>query len=540
MATETKPERAAFVRESTIGLTRQGLSPKGRLHWNLIAAELMQAAARRSEGEFAASGPFVARTSPHTGRSPNDKFVVKESSSAGDVDWGKVNQPFSEENYRKLLADVRDYLNERDELFVQDLYCGADPAYRLSVRYVSPNAWHMAFVRNMFIRPDLTELATFDPNFTVLHAPEFQADPARHGTRTGTFIVLNIAERTILIGGTRYAGELKKSMFTVMNYLLPKQGVLSMHCSANIGPKGDTALFFGLSGTGKTTLSADPERSLIGDDEHGWSDEGVFNFEGGCYAKVINLSADTEPDIYRTTQMFGTILENVVLDPATRQVKFEDQSITENTRASYPLNYIPNFVADGRGGHPRNVIFLTADAFGVLPPIARLTPAQAMYYFLSGYTAKVAGTERGVTEPQATFSACFGAVFLVWHPTKYAEMLGRLLREHGSSVWLVNTGWSGGPYGVGKRMKLPYTRAMVKAALSGAVDPATLRTDPIFGLSVPTAVPGVPSEVLNPRGTWPDGAAYDEQAKKLAGMFRANFARFGQTAEEIREAGPKG
>ena len=540
MATETKPERAAFVRESTIGLTRQGLSPKGRLHWNLIAAELMQAAARRSEGEFAASGPFVARTSPHTGRSPNDKFVVKESSSAGDVDWGKVNQPFSEENYRKLLADVRDYLNERDELFVQDLYCGADPAYRLSVRYVSPNAWHMAFVRNMFIRPDLTELATFDPNFTVLHAPEFQADPARHGTRTGTFIVLNIAERTILIGGTRYAGELKKSMFTVMNYLLPKQGVLSMHCSANIGPEGDTALFFGLSGTGKTTLSADPERSLIGDDEHGWSDEGVFNFEGGCYAKVINLSADTEPDIYRTTQMFGTILENVVLDPATRQVKFEDQSITENTRASYPLNYIPNFVADGRGGHPRNVIFLTADAFGVLPPIARLTPAQAMYYFLSGYTAKVAGTERGVTEPQATFSACFGAVFLVWHPTKYAEMLGRLLREHGSSVWLVNTGWSGGPYGVGKRMKLPYTRAMVKAALSGAVDPATLRTDPIFGLSVPTAVPGVPSEVLNPRGTWPDGAAYDEQAKKLAGMFRANFARFGQTAEEIREAGPKG
>jgi phosphoenolpyruvate carboxykinase (ATP) len=398
----------------------------------------------------------------------------------------------------------------------------------------------MAFVRNMFIRPDLTELATFDPNFTVLHAPEFQADPARHGTRTGTFIVLNIAERTILIGGTRYAGELKKSMFTVMNYMLPKQGVLSMHCSANIGPEGDTALFFGLSGTGKTTLSADPERSLIGDDEHGWSDEGVFNFEGGCYAKVINLSADTEPDIYRTTQMFGTILENVVLDPATRQVKFEDQSITENTRASYPLNYIPNFVADGRGGHPRNVIFLTADAFGVLPPIARLTPAQAMYYFLSGYTAKVAGTERGVTEPQATFSACFGAVFLVWHPTKYAEMLGRLLREHGSSVWLVNTGWSGGPYGVGKRMKLPYTRAMVKAALSGAVDPATLRTDPIFGLSVPTAVPGVPSEVLNPRGTWPDGAAYDEQAKKLAGMFRANFARFGQTAEEIREAGPKG
>jgi len=540
MATETKPERAAFARESTVGLTRQGLSPKGRIHWNLIAAELMQAAARRGEGEFAASGPFVGITSPHTGRSPNDKFVVKESSSESDVDWGKVNQPFAEENYRKLLTDVRAYLNDRDELFVEDLYCGADPAYRLSVRYVSPNAWQMAFVRNMFIRPALHELATFDPNFTVLHVPEFQADPAKHGTRTGTFIVLHLAERTILIGGTRYAGELKKSMFTVMNYLLPKQGVLSMHCSANIGPGGDTALFFGLSGTGKTTLSADPERSLIGDDEHGWSNEGVFNFEGGCYAKVINLSAESEPDIYRTTQMFGTILENVVLDPSTKEVKFEDSSITENTRASYPLSYIPNSVPDGRGGHPKNVVFLTADAFGVLPPIARLTPQQAMYYFLSGYTAKVAGTERGVTEPQATFSACFGAVFLVWHPTKYAEMLGRLLKEHGSSVWLVNTGWSGGPYGVGKRMKLAHTRAMVKAALSGAIDPKGLRADSFFGLAVPAVVPGVPSEVLDPRATWPDAAAYDEQAKKLAGMFRANFERFGETAVEIREAGPKG
>jgi phosphoenolpyruvate carboxykinase (ATP) len=540
MATETKAERAAFARESTVGLTKQGLSPKGTIHWNLIAAELMQAAARRNEGEFAASGPFVACTSPHTGRSPNDKFVVKEPSSENDVDWGKVNRPFAEENYQKLLTDVREYLDQRDELFVEDLYCGADPAYRLSVRYVSPNAWHMAFVRNMFIRPDLPELATFDPNFTVLHAPEFQADPARHGTRTGTFIILNIAERTILIGGTRYAGELKKAMFTVMNYLLPKQGVLSMHCSANIGAEGDTALFFGLSGTGKTTLSADPERSLIGDDEHGWSKDGVFNFEGGCYAKVIHLSPESEPDIYRTTQMFGTILENVVLDAATKEVKFDDQSITENTRASYPLDYIPNSVPDGRGGHPRNVVFLTADAFGVLPPIAKLTPDQAMYYFLSGYTAKVAGTERGVTEPQATFSACFGAVFLVWHPTRYAEMLGELLKEHGSSVWLVNTGWSGGPYGVGKRMKLAYTRAIVKAALSGAIDPSALRADPVFGLGVPTSVPGVPSEVLDPRDTWPDGAAYDEQAKKLAGMFRANFARFGETAEEIREAGPKG
>ena len=540
MATETRPERTGVKRESAVGLAKQKLNPSGVVHWNLIAPELMQAAARRDEGEFAEMGPFVARTSPHTGRSPNDKFVVKESSSEEDVDWGKVNQPYAPEKYEALLSDVRAYLDGMPELFVEDLYCGADPGYRLSVRYVSPNAWHMAFVRNMFIRPEITDLPTFDPNFTVLHTPEFQADPAKHGTRTGTFIVLNIAERTILIGGTRYAGELKKSMFTVMNYLLPKQDVLSMHCSANIGAAGDTALFFGLSGTGKTTLSADPERSLIGDDEHGWSGDGVFNFEGGCYAKVINLSPEGEPDIYRTTQMFGTILENVVLDPATKRVKFEDQSITENTRASYPLSYIPNNVPGGRGGHPKNVVFLTADAFGVLPPIARLTPEQVMYYFLSGYTAKVAGTERGVTEPQATFSSCFGAVFLVWHPTKYAHMLGELLARHGSNVWLVNTGWSGGAYGVGKRMKLSHTRAMVHAALVGNLDRAEFRTDPVFGLSVPTSVPGVPAEVLIPRDTWSDGAAYDAQAKKLAGMFRDNFSKFSGASEAIRNAGPRG
>ncbi len=538
MATQTKPRNAIIERQSSIGLSKQGLEPSGKVHWNLFAPELMLAAARRSEGEFAAMGPFVAVTTPHTGRSPNDKFVVKESSSERDVDWGKVNQPYDPEKYNRLLADVREYLNGKEELFVEDLYCGADPAYRLSVRYVSPNAWHMAFVRNMFIRPEVTDLPTFDPNFTVLHAPEFQADPAVHGTRTSTFIVLNIAERTILIGGTRYAGELKKSMFTVMNYLLPKQGVLSMHCSANVGKDGDSALFFGLSGTGKTTLSADPNRSLIGDDEHGWSTDGVFNFEGGCYAKVINLSPEGEPDIYRTTQMFGTILENVVLDPETKQVKFEDQSITENTRASYPLHYIPQCITDGRGGHPRNVVFLTADAFGVLPPIARLTPEQAMYYFLSGYTAKVAGTERGVTEPQATFSACFGAVFLVWHPTKYADMLGELLKTHGSKVWLVNTGWSGGAYGTGKRMKLAYTRSMVEAALSGALDETDMRTDPVFGLSVPAAIPDVPTEILDPRGTWFDPAAYDAQAKKLAGMFRDNFAKFPDADAAIRDAGP--
>src|SRR4051812_19941726 len=525
MATQTQPQDDAGLQDAK--LSAQGLKPAGEVHWNLAAPVLIQTAIRRGEGELADMGPFVSVTSPHTGRSPNDKFVVKEPSSEKDVDWGKVNQPFAEDKFELLLKDVREYLNARDELFVQDLYCGAESKYRLSVRYVSPNAWHMAFVRNMFIRPESEELPTFNPNFTVLHAPEFQADPAKHGTRTSTFIVLNIAERTILIGGTRYAGELKKSMFTVMNYLLPKQGVLSMHCSANVGPTGDAALFFGLSGTGKTTLSADPERALIGDDEHGWSKEGVFNFEGGCYAKVINLSAESEPDIYRTTQMFGTILENVVLDSTTKQVKFEDQSITENTRASYPLNYIPNFVSSGRGGHPRNVVFLTADAFGVLPPIARLDPQQAMYYFMSGYTAKVAGTERGVTEPQATFSACFGAVFLVWHPTKYAEMLGQLLKQHGSQVWLVNTGWTGGAYGTGKRMKLGYTRAMVRAAVAGRLDNVATKPDPVFGLAVPTAIDGVPSEVLDARGTWKDAAAYDAQAAKLAGMFAKNIEKFG-------------
>jgi len=528
-------------RESTTGLGAQGLNPTGTLRWNLEAPELVQAAIRKGEGELAHMGPFVAVTKPHTGRSPNDKFVVKEPSTEKDVDWGKVNQPITEAHFETLLADVKAYLNAQSELFVQDLYCGADAAYRLSCRYVTPNSWHANFVRNMFIRPELAELASFVPNFSILHAPEFQADPAKHGTRTSTFIVLNLAKRTILIGGTRYAGELKKSMFTVMNYMLPKQGVLSMHCSANIGKDGDTALFFGLSGTGKTTLSADPERGLIGDDEHGWSEHGVFNFEGGCYAKVINLSKEHEPDIFATTEMFGTILENVVLEPGTKKVDFANQSITENTRASYPLHYIRNHVPSGRGNHPQHVVFLTADAFGVLPPVAKLTPEQAMYYFLSGYTAKLAGTERGVTEPQATFSACFGAVFLVWHPTKYAEMLGELLKKHNATVWLVNTGWSGGAYGVGSRMKLPHTRAMVRAALSGDLEKADTVTDPIFGLHIPVHVDGVPNEVLNPRNTWKDSKAYDEQAKKLAGMFQENIKKFGAAVSaDILGAGPKG
>ncbi len=544
MATLTRPDAPAAAPATDAHdaeeLAALGVTPAGSVHWNLVAPALVQEAVRRGEGELADMGPFVAVTSPHTGRSPNDKFVVREPSSEADIDWGKVNQPMTEAHFDALLTDVQAYLGTLPELFVQDLYCGADPAHRLSVRYVLPNAWHALFVRNMFIRPEAADLAAFAPNFTVLHAPEMQADPARHGTRTGTFIVVHVGRRTILIGGTRYAGELKKSMFTIMNYLMPKQGVLSMHCSANVGDAGDTALFFGLSGTGKTTLSADPERALIGDDEHGWSDAGVFNYEGGCYAKVINLSPEGEPDIFRTTQMFGTVLENVVLDER-RRVRFEDQRITENTRASYPLPYIEHHVRGGRGGHPKTVVFLTADAFGVLPPIARLTPEQAMYYFLSGYTAKVAGTERGVTEPQATFSACFGAVFLVWHPTKYAEMLGEKLAEHGSQVWLVNTGWSGGPYGTGSRMKLGYTRAMVRAALSGALDAAPTTTDPVFGLAVPTAVAGVPDAILDARGTWPDPAAYDAQARKLAGMFRQNIEKFGAAVSPaIRAAGPRG
>jgi phosphoenolpyruvate carboxykinase (ATP) len=525
-------------RESATGLAVQGLAPTGTVRWNLVAPELIQAAVRRGEGELADMGPFVGVTTPHTGRSPNDKFVVKEPTTERDVDWGKINQPMTEAHFDLILADMRAYLNARDELFVQDLYCGAHTGHRLSVRYVTPNAWHGAFVRNMFVRPDAAALASFAPNFYVLHAPEMQADPAKHGTRTGTFIVLHLAKRIILIGGTRYAGELKKAMFTVMNYLMPRDGVLSMHCSANTGPKGDTALFFGLSGTGKTTLSADPERNLIGDDEHGWANDGVFNYEGGCYAKVINLSAEGEPDIYRTTQMFGTILENVVLDQ-NKRVVFTDASITENTRASYPLPYIANHVPDGRGGHPANVVFLTADAFGVLPPIAALTPEQAMYWFLSGYTAKVAGTERGVTEPQATFSACFGGVFLVWPATKYAAMLGDRLRQHKSRVWLLNTGWSGGAYGVGKRMKLAYTRAMVNAVLSGALNDAPTVQHPVFGLAMPTAVPDVPNEVLDPRKTWSDGAAYDVQAKKLAGMFAENIRKFAGLDAAVLAAGPK-
>jgi phosphoenolpyruvate carboxykinase (ATP) len=539
MATQLRTPPGTPSREPLHGLSRQGLQPRGEVHWNLIPPELVEHAIRRGEGRLAAMGPFVAVTTPHTGRSPKDKFVVQSGASAADVEWGPVNRPMTVEHFDALAADVRAYLDAAPDLFVEDLYAGADPAHRLSVRYVTPNAWHALFVRNMFIRPPTTDLPTFNESYTVLHAPERNAEPERHGTASGTFIVISFEHRMILIGGTRYAGELKKAMFTVLNYLMPKQGVLSMHCSANVGRAGDTALFFGLSGTGKTTLSADPERSLIGDDEHGWSDTGIFNFEGGCYAKVINLSAEGEPDIYHTTQMFGTVLENVVLDPLTRAVRFADQSITENTRASYPLSYIRNHLPSGHAGHAKHVVFLTADAFGVLPPIARLTPEQAMYYFLSGYTAKVAGTERGVTEPKATFSACFGAVFLVWPATTYANMLGERLRRHGSHVWLVNTGWSGGPFGVGKRIPLAQTRAMVRAALSGALDGVPSTRHPVFGLDVPNEVPGVPPGVLRPRESWADVAAYDRQAAKLAGMFRTNFERFASRVDRsVIASGP--
>jgi phosphoenolpyruvate carboxykinase (ATP) len=516
-----------------------GLAPSGRVRHNLSPEALYEAAVTRHEGQIVARGPFITITAPHTGRSPNDKFVVREPGSKDAIWWGPVNQAMEPEHYRLLHEGVLQHLTAQPEIFVRDVFAGADPTYRTSVRFVTPNAWHALFVYNMFLRPAAAELPEFSPDFTVLHAPEMKADPARHGTRSGTFVVINFAERTILIGGTRYAGEMKKSMFTILNYLYPAQGILPMHCSANVGEGGDVALFFGLSGTGKTTLSADPTRSLIGDDEHGWSADGVFNFEGGCYAKIIRLSAEGEPEIHATTQMFGTILENVVVDEHTRQVDLSDDSITENTRASYPIHYIPNHLPDGVAGHPRTIVFLTADAFGVLPPVARLTSHQAMYHFLSGYTAKVAGTERGVTEPRATFSACFGAPFLPRHPGVYAGMLGERIASHGVSCWLLNTGWTGGPFGVGHRINLPFTRAMVRAVLTGALDGVSTRVDPVFGLQVPTEVPGVPDRLLDPRSTWDDQDAYDRQAATLARMFRDNFTAYADEVDAaVRAAGP--
>jgi phosphoenolpyruvate carboxykinase (ATP) len=511
---------------------------------NLGTAALYEHAMRNDEGHLAAGGPLVVSTGQYTGRSPKDKFIVEDSASKDKVWWGPVNQPLGEDNYTRLRDRMLAYLGTRP-MFVQDVFVGADPQYRLSVRVFTETAWANLFARNLFIRPTPDELATFKPDFTVVDAPSFTSNPAEEGTRTDTFIVLNVTQRLALIGGTRYAGEIKKSMFTVMNYLLPQRGVMPMHCSANIGPNGDAALFFGLSGTGKTTLSADPGRTLVGDDEHGWSERGVFNFEGGCYAKVIKLSETAEPDIWRASHSFGTVLENVVIDERTRLLDLDSAERTENTRAAYPIDFISNASPTGMGGHPKNVMMLTADAFGVMPPIAKLTPEQAMYYFLSGYTAKLAGTERGVTEPEPNFSACFGAPFLPLPPMTYARMLGEKIWEHGSHVWLVNTGWTGGPYGVGKRMSIAYTRAMVRAALQdegreGSLAKVPTQPDPIFGIHVPSSCPGVPAEVLWPRNTWADKAAYDEAARGLARRFHDNFDKFAdQVTAEVRAAGPK-
>jgi len=526
---------------SRFGLDRQGLAGVRRAYWNLSPARLYEEALTRGEATLAQAGPLVAETGVHTGRSPNDKFIVREPTSEADVWWGPVNRPISEESFDRLLAKVQAHLSGCD-VFVFDGHAGADPAHRIDVRVVTELAWHNLFARNMFLRePDRAVLQSFEPSFTVIGAPSLKADPETDGTKTGTFIVIHFGRRTVLIGGTEYAGEIKKSIFSVMNFHLPKRGVLSMHCSANYGRgKDDVALFFGLSGTGKTTLSADPERTLIGDDEHGWSDDGVFNVEGGCYAKVIRLDPQGEPQIFATTRRFGTILENVVCDPDSREIFLDDDSKTENTRASYPVDMIDNVDLGGRAGQPKNVVFLTCDAFGVLPPVARLTREQAMYHFLSGYTAKVAGTERGVTEPTATFSACFGAPFLPLHPGVYAGMLGEKIERHGVKVWLINTGWTGGPFGTGKRIGLSHTRRMVTAVLSGELDQAPTRVDPVFDLAVPKRVEGVPDALLDPRSTWADPEAYDRRAGALAEMFAENFAKYADgVSEEVRSAAPQ-
>jgi phosphoenolpyruvate carboxykinase (ATP) len=524
---------------ATNGLENHGIQNVNAVYWNLSTASLYEEVVRRREGRIAHLGSLVVRTGHHTGRSPNDKFIVQEPSSADKIWWGKVNRPMTQEHFEILYRRLLAYLQGKD-LFVQDCFAGADSRYRLPVRIITEYAWHSLFAHNMFIHAKPDELATHRPGFVVIDVPNFHAVPEIDGTRSEAFIVMDFAKRLVLIGGTQYAGEIKKSIFTALNYLLPQQNVLSMHCSANMGAAGDVAIFFGLSGTGKTTLSADPERKLIGDDEHGWSDTGVFNFEGGCYAKVIRLSAKAEPEIYATTRRFGSVLENVAFDSATGRLDLNDDSLTENTRVAYPIDYIPNIVPDGLGGHPQNIIMLTADAFGVLPPIARLTPEQAMYHFLSGYTAKVAGTERGVTEPQATFSTCFGAPFMALPPTVYANLLGEKIAKHDAKVWLINTGWSGGPYGTGERIKIAYTRAMIRAVLNGALLNVETRIDPIFGLAVPVSVPDVPSEVLDPRSTWANGADYDAQAQKLAAMFVDNFKNFANdVSEQVREVGPR-
>lgn len=502
---------------------------------NLTVPQLVEFALARREAQLTSKGALVALTAPRTGRSPKDKFIVRSTPSADRIWWGP-NAPMSPEVFDRLFMRVADYVQER-EMFVFDGYCGADPSHRLHVRFKTEFAWHNLFVHQLFIRPTREELRRHRPQFMVVCVPQFHAQPERDGTNSEAFICINFERRLVLIGGTRYAGEIKKSIFTVMNYLMPQQGVLPMHCSANMGDDGSTALFFGLSGTGKTTLSADPARRLIGDDEHGWGDNGIFNFEGGCYAKCINLTREREPQIYDAIR-FGAVIENVVVDEE-REPDFSDSFITENTRCAYPLDYIQNAVIPSVGGHPKYVVFLTADATGVLPPVARLTPEQAMFHFLSGYTSKLAGTETGVTEPQVVFSACFGAPFLPLPPSVYADMLGVKLARHGAQCYLINTGWIGGPYGVGQRISLPHTRTIVNAVLSGKLDEVEVVPDPVFGILVPKAVEGVPPEVLNPRNTWTDKAAYDEARRRLAEAFIKNFEKYPGASEAIRMAGPK-
>ncbi|MGG2056132.1 phosphoenolpyruvate carboxykinase (ATP) [Lysinibacillus pakistanensis] len=508
----------------------------GNINVQLSVPQLAEKATSRGEAMLTVDGAVRAETGKYTGRSPKDKYTVEEESTKDKIDWGKVNQPISSEVFDNLYVKVVKYLKERDELFVFKGFAGADKDSQLSIQVINEYAWHNLFAHQLFIRPTEEELAAHVADFTVISAPNFKADPAVDGTASETFIIVSLEKKTILIGGTEYAGEIKKSIFGIMNYLLPQQGILSMHCSANVGEAGDVALFFGLSGTGKTTLSADPDRKLIGDDEHGWSDNGVFNIEGGCYAKTINLSAEKEPEIYNAIR-FGSVLENVAVDPETRICDYDDGSLTENTRVAYPIQYIDNIVDPSVAGHPKTIIFLTADAFGVLPPISKLTKEQAMYHFLSGFTSKLAGTERGVTEPEPVFSTCFGSPFLPLPATVYAEMLGQKIDEHGAQVYLVNTGWTGGEYGTGSRMKLSYTRTMVRAAIDGKLADVETIQDSVFGLHIPTAVEGVPTEVLNPRDAWADKAAYDKKATELAGLFNENFKKFSNVSEAITTLG---
>lgn len=525
---------------SHYGLKELGLRNLNMAYWTLTTGALVERIVARREGMLAHEGAVVCRTGNHTGRSPNDKFIVCCQEDNDKIWWGKVNKPFDPDLFERLYDHVSAYFQGRD-VFIQDTTAAAHPEHRLPIRIITENAWHSLFSRNMFIRLKPEEQPSHVPEFTVIQAPGFQADPEDDGVNSEVFIILNLEKRVILIGGTSYAGEIKKSIFTTLNFLLPLKGVLSMHCSANQGKDGNTALFFGLSGTGKTTLSSDPERALIGDDEHGWADDGILNFEGGCYAKTINLRRELEPLIWDATRHFGTILENVSIDQYTRRVDFDDASLTENSRAAYPIGFLDNIVPNGRGGHPNFIFFLTADAFGVLPPVARLTPDQAMYYFLSGYTSKLAGTERGIKEPQATFSTCFGAPFLPLFPSVYAKLLGEKIARHNAQVWLINTGWTGGPFGVGSRIRLPYTRAMINAVLNHKLDGVAFQNDPYFNLAIPAHLPDVPDEVLNPRQTWSDRAAYDRQASLLVSKFFENFKEFeSKVTEAVIASGPKG